>query len=488
MALNLLLTLFVPATMALLAYQLGKKSAKFAAYLVATGTIIDIILLLFLAPAIVGSGSYSESYYWLPLLGENLVFYVDGIGLSMAIVTLVVAFASTIYSIAYMDGRQNLNIYYSLLSLLIVGLVGVFITSNLLLFYFCWEFMLIPGYFIIGEWGYRNSYSVAFKFFIFTHAGAVFVLLGIGSVFMFTGSLDILSMGSALASIPPEILALILISFTFGFSVKMAVVPLHMWLPDAHSEAPAPMSALLSGVIIEAGAYAIFRISLQTIFPPILGTSFGDQFLLFLSLVGVVTAFFGAFIALVATDIKRIVAYSSISHMGYVMFGLSLFPLSNGVIGAIFHLVTHAVSKSLLFLAAGVIMHQTNERNLEMLGGLTQQMPSTALATGIASLSIAGVPAFACFISEFLIFISGFQRGLTSFVFNITSSLMIVVTVFSLAYSLRFFTKIFLGSPKQKDAKEASSYLKYPMFLLAVLTIILGIWPTPIIALISAAT
>ena len=162
-----------------------------------------------------------------------------------------------------MEAKKNLPVYYSLLSLLSVGLVGVFITSNFLLFYFCWELMLVPAYFIIGGWGYRDSYKAAFKLFIFTHAGAVFVLLGIGAIYITTGQSDMFAAQSALMD-PGlcETAKWVLLALTAGFAVKMAIVPVHMWLPDAHSEAPATMSALLSGVIISAGAYAILRLSL----------------------------------------------------------------------------------------------------------------------------------------------------------------------------------------------------------------------------------
>ena len=180
--------------------------------------------------------------------------------------------------------------------MLSVGIIGLFLTSNMIL-YFCWELMLVPAYFIVGEWGYRNSYRQALKLFIFTHAGAVFVLLGIGATYYITGQTDMLTAQSILATgANSEIAKWILIALTGGFAVKMAVFPVHMWLPDAHSEAPAPMSALLSGVIISAGAYAIIRMSFGMVFPSV-GVAFGTDFLHVLSVIGVVTAFFGPLLA-----------------------------------------------------------------------------------------------------------------------------------------------------------------------------------------------
>ena len=331
----LLLVLLLPTLGVPLVYLTGRKSAKAAALLVALIAIVNMALIFTTVPTVLNTAEhqYAESYSWIPILNSKFTLFVDGISAPLVIITLVLILVAAVYSINYMQGKKSLEVYYALLMLLSIGLVGVFITSNLLLFYFCWELMLVPAYFIIGGWGYRDSYRAAFKFFIFTHAGAVFVLLGIGAIFMVTNTTDMFQAQTALMTVSPDLVRWILLSLTAGFAVKMAVVPVHMWLPDAHSEAPASMSALLSGVIISAGAYAILRLSLATVFPAVAGTSFGIDFLHGLTIFGVVSAFFGSFIALVETDIKRIIAYSSIAHMGYVMFGLSLFPSAAPAIG-----------------------------------------------------------------------------------------------------------------------------------------------------------
>jgi NADH-quinone oxidoreductase subunit M len=401
-----------------------------------------------------------------------------------------------------MAGKKHLPVYYALLCMLSVGLVGVFITSNLLLFYFCWELMLVPAYFIIGEWGYRDSYKQAFKFFIYTHAGAVFVLLGIGATYIATGTTDMFQAQAALMTASSTLVKWILIALTAGFAVKMAVIPVHMWLPDAHSEAPAPMSALLSGVIISAGAYAILRLSLGMVFPAV-GITFGTNFLHALAIVGVLSAFFGSFIALVATDIKRLIAYSSIAHMGYIMFGLSLFPAnaaagtvvllasSLAITGTVLHIVSHALSKGLLFLGAGGVMHQTEKRDIRKMGGLASKMPFTAVSSTIAALSIGGAPPFACFISEFLIFVGAFQIIHVDSFYIIPTALMLIATVLSLAYMLRFTSKVFLGQPKDEEGEEekktieVSNYMKLSFAILVVLIILVGIYPTFFLNLIQ---
>ena len=502
MAYSLLLVFLLPTLGVPLAYAAGRKSPKAAAILVALIALANIGLVLTTVPTILNSTDhrYIESYYWIPMLQSEFTLFVDGISASMAIITSVLIIVAALFSINYMEGKKNLAVYYALLSLLSIGLVGVFITSNLLLFYFCWELMLVPAYFIIGGWGYREPYRAAFKFFVFTHAGAVFVLLGIGAIYMVTGATDMFQAQAALMGFP-EIARWILLALTAGFAVKMAVVPVHMWLPDAHSEAPSSMSALLSGVIISAGAYAILRLSLATVFPTVAGTTFGVDFLHGLTIFGVISAFFGSFIALVETDIKRIIAYSSIAHMGYVMFGLSLFPagapivggaivITAAITGTILHLINHAVSKGLFFLSAGSVMHQTEERDIREMGGLAGKMSFTAVSSTIAALSIAGAPPFACFISEFLIFVGAFEVISVDGFYLLPTIFMLIATVFSLAYSLRYISRVFLGQPKNSEKKivDVPNWMKLAMAILVIFVIVLGIWPTFFVDLINTVT
>ncbi len=523
MAISLLLIFLLPILSVPFVYIAGKKSSKAAGTLVALVGIANIGLVLTTLPTVLTNSIYTESYAWIPVLNSHFSLFLDGISASIAIVTLVLITAAAVFSIRYMESRKNLPVYYSLLSLLSVGLVGVFITSNFLLFYFCWELMLVPAYFIIGGWGYRDSYKAAFKLFIFTHAGAVFVLLGIGAIYITTGQSDMFAAQSALmAPGVAETAKWILLALTAGFAVKMAIVPVHLWLPDAHSEAPATMSALLSGVIISAGAYAILRLSLATVLPAIQlnDAAFASNFLHGLAIFGVISAFFGAFIALVETDIKRIIAYSSIAHMGYVLFGLSLFPsaialtLAQGAnsatqaaltltgivaasvatIGTVLHIVNHAVSKGLFFLSAGSVMHQTEERDVRKMGGLIGKLPFTGVSSIVAALSIAGSPPFACFWSEFFIFVGAFEIISIDPFYTIPTVFMLIATVLSLAYSLRFTNKVFLGQPKTESSDgsngrklvDVPNSMKIAMGILVVFVVILGVYPTSFIHLIKA--
>jgi NADH-quinone oxidoreductase subunit M len=485
---TLLLTLFLPALALPIVFLIGKKSPKMAAILIASVALADIALLCITVPIVLDPATghkYVESYYWIPVLHSSFTLFVDGISLSMAIITLILILAAALFSINYMQDKKGLAEYYALLTLLSIGLVGVFITSNLMFFYFCWELMLVPTYFIIGGWGYKEPYRAAFKFFIFTHAGAVFVLLGIGAIFMITGSLDMFQAQAALMTANPELVKWVLLSLTAGFAVKMAAVPVHMWLPDAYSEAPAPMSALLSGVITGAGAYAMLRVSFGTVFPAVGATDFGNQFLYGLAVLGILSAFFGSLIALVENDIKRIIAYSSIAHMGYVLFGLSLFPIPAAITGTVLHLINHGVSKGLFFLSAGTIVKSLKVRDIRKMGGLAGQMPVTATCSTAAALSIAGIPPFACFISELLIFVGAFQKINNDNFYILPVALMLIVTVLSLAYVVRYVGHVFFGPSNIEKLPRIPFFMKLSMIMLTVLVVVLGIWPAFFINLIT---
>jgi NADH-quinone oxidoreductase subunit M len=484
-----------------LVYLVGRKSAKWAAILIALIALVTLSLILTTVPTILNSVDhrYVESYTWIPVLNSQFTLFVDGISLSMAIITMVLVLAASLYSINYMEGKKNLAVFYALIELLFVGLVGVFITSNLLFFYFCWELMLVPAFFIVGGWGYKDSYKASFKFFVFTHAGAVFVLLGIGAIYMTTKSIDLFQAERLLLTQNPDVVRWILISLTAGFAVKMAIFPVHLWLPDAYSEAPAPMSALLGGVLTSAGAYAIIRISMETVFPAVIGTSFGADFLHGLAVFGVISAFFGSLVALAETDLKRIIAYSSISHMGYILFGASLFYTPSGgllqsaMTGTVLHIVTHGISKGLFFFSAGAVMNSLSIRNIRDMGGLAGKMPVTGTASATAALSLAGAPPFACFISEFFIFMGAFQMIPLDSFYVWPTALMLIATVLSLAYSLRFVSSVFLGPSKMSEGEGEKKSLEVPRFMLlgmiilVVLVIVIGIYPSLFMNLINSA-
>jgi NADH-quinone oxidoreductase subunit M len=459
-----------------------------------------MVLLLTTVPTIMQASNhvYIEPHKWITNLGGNqgagyplgisFTLFVDGISLPIALVTLLLTAVIAIYSPRYFGEKHNHDAgYYPLLMGFVVGLVGVFISSNLLVFYFSWEGMLIPAYFLVGGWGYNRPARTAFKFFIFTHAGAVFVLLGIGAVYWFTLTptnthafvIDILyiQQNNSLSGVPLDAMRWILIAFTIGFAIKMGVFPVHQWLPSTYTDSPSPISSLLGGVVTSAGAYAILRICLLTILPPINSTPLASNYLHALSIVGVVSAFYGGFIALVRTDIKHILSYSSISQMGYLMFGLSLFPIQAALTGVVMQIVNNAATKGMLFLGAGADINQVKSKDVREMGGLAGQMPWTSTTTVTAALCLGGIPPLACFYSELLIFLGAFQKIATDAFYIWTTVFMLVTLMVSLAYVLRFIARVHFGTPNHAVVKEVPASMIFAMVVLVLVIIIIGVWP-----------
>ena len=499
----LLAGLLIPVIMAPIIYIAEKNSKK-------TGLAL-LLLESLVVPALYSyafffkkteSGMYVEQYEWINLITPQaakikFTLFIDGLSYILALTTSVLFFFSALYSAGYITREKPA--FYALLSLLFTGLLGVFISANLLAFYIFWEFMLIPSYFIIARWGYRDPAKIAFKFFIFTHTGAIFIIVALGLLAMLTGGqgLELFQIKLIYDKIL-DFWIYIFAFLTFGFAVKMAVFPVHTWLPDAHGEAPAPMSSLLSGIIIEAGAYAILRISFLTILASnpnlIANPATASDILVPLALLGVVTAFYGGFMALKEIDVKRVIAYSSIAHMGYILAGeaAGTYALLAGanplaLFGVAFHLVAHAWSKGLFFLVGGSVMHQTHKRDITKMGGLMDKMPYTGIAGVLSIFSIAGAPPLPCFISEFMIIAGIAAIASLNSQFLYVAVLMAVATLVSAAYSLRYFWQVFWykeAAPKI-EAEEANKWMIAGMLGLGAFIILLGFMPWIVLSLVK---
>jgi len=422
-------------------------------------------------------------------IGFSLV--ADNLSFPIAAVIFVLSLAAIMYSFGYMKKYENQGAYYALLVLYIAGMVGVVLAGDLVQFYVFWELMLIPSYFIIAKWGSKpNAVKIAFKYFIFTHVGAMAILIGIGGLWVYGGSFNIATLiAGGLSGAGPTIIRMLTILLMLGFSVKMAIFPLHTWLPDTHGEAPTPISAILSGVMIETAAYAILRICQDIIGEPGMG---GWMRWVLIGL-AVFTMLYGGLMALAQKDTKRLFAYSSISQMGYIFFGLGTFTLF-GSTGSMFHIVSHALAKGSLFMVAGVLMTQIDHhkgRDIKKLGGLGLKMPITAIVALIAALSLAGLPPLAGFMSEWIIFGGGLELaslGPTSAALGIVAMIFAILsTALTATYVLLFMKNVFLGPPKEefKDVKDPSPYMWIPLVILAVLSFIIGILPKSVLVFIS---
>lgn len=422
-------------------------------------------------------GGVQEFYNWSPigLFGFN----ADGLSLPILFTIALLCTLMSIYSIPYMqhiigENRSQFGLYYALLLLYSLGMMGAVLATNLVEFYLFFELMLIPSYFLIAKWGYGDRDRISFMYFMWTHIGALAFLAGILSVGYLSGyQFDLAKIASS--SIPSSMRIWVVGLMVVGLLVKMAAFGLHIWLPHAHAEAPTPISALLSPAMIGIGGYAIVRLVMG-----ILPSAFFDISLV-LAIWAVVTMFYGGAMALVQDDIKRLLAYSSVSQMGYILLGLASFQLL-GVSGSMFQYVTHGLGKGILFMVAGTIIMQAHGlRSIGKMGGLASKMPITATAAIIGFLTIMGIPPTAGFISEFLIFEGSFRNALTlqSMLRIGLSFLGVASTALTAGYSLWTVKRIFFGKLPDELANvtEAPGVVTGCLLVLAAVSLILGIYP-----------
>ena len=463
----------------LLRNRIGDNAGKIA--VVISGFAAVLMIFPFFRVMVEGGSAY-EGMIWSNLLGE-FGLKLDGIAFPITFAVVVLGFLSVVYAVGYTAHAHNKPSFFANLLLFLVGMQWVTLATNLIEFFIAWELMLVPSYFLILFWGLPETRKrTALKFWLYTQSGAVCILIGFGLLYFLSGatSFELATIQALLATYigASDLLKLIFILLAAGFLVKMAVFPIHWWLPPVHAEAPTPISVLLSGAMIETGAYALVRFGTITLGPAAASLSF------MVAALGVITMFYGGFMALVQKDIKRLLAYSSVSQMGYVLFALGTFTVY-GVSGGMFHLINHAFSKGLLFMVAGTVMHQTGIRNVDKLGGLSNKMPITAFMAAIGMLSIAGSPPLSGFASEWMMFLGGFHAavppgGETVFWnFIILSILAVSSSILSAGYMLRFFWKVFLGPhpDELEGTKEGPRWMTIPMVVLGFLIVLFGIFP-----------
>jgi len=463
----------IPAVTGLLIYLTRKWLREGLGWLATAATSVSFLLLLSLVPQLMenhqtGQGPLLFTYSWIEPISVNFGFLIDMVSLPIGLVVAFVSVVSCLYSIKFMEGKPGRAIYYACLLLFATGMIGVILSEDLIQFYLFWELMLIPSYLLIEFWGEsERRTSIAFKYFIFSHVGALSMLLGILSIYVYTGTFELMLLPLKSSLIPLSILPIIFTLLLFGFFVKLAVFPVHAWLPDTYSEAPTPVAVMLSGLAIKCGAYGIVRIIFLTFGQTVLQASN------FLAIPGIVTMVYGGVMALAQTDMKRLLAFSSISQMGYILFGFGT-TSTLGIQGGLLHIVSHAICKSLLFMCVGSIARQTGTRDIRKLGGLIQKMPTTTIACFIGALSLVGIPPLNAFWSEWMIFGGGISSGKILITFIGAASTMITA-----GYYLRFLWSISFGPvPKNlSNVKQAPLLLRIPTVILATTSVLLGILP-----------
>ncbi len=406
---------------------------------------------------------------WVPPMG--IVLAIDGFNLLVAMIVAGLSALIVIYSFAYMERDTGLDQYYTLLFLVLAGMMGITLTGDIFNLYVFFEIMAIASYALVAFRRKWQSIEGSIKYMIVSSFGTSLILIGIALLYSMFGTLTIADLMQKLPLEQVSNLFVPLALFVTGFGIKIAMVPLHMWMPDAYQAAPSAVSALLSGATGAVGVYAMTRVVYM------LYGAFGVG-ILFIVL-GLVSMVLGGLMALVQIDLKRLLAYSGISQMGYTLLGLGLGTVL-GIQGALFHLFNNAIYKTLLFLVAGAVVYRVGTSNMDELGGLWKNMPKTAILFTIGGLAISGVPPFNGFASKWTIYMAGVELGelgyWPGYLFTIVALIMSALT---LAYFLKAINSIFLG-PRPKhmsDVKEIPLSMMIPIVILAALCVVFGVLP-----------
>ena len=490
------LLLIVPLIGTVLTIAGGKRYAKWVSVIFALISLVlsSILVLHFLPDSFIAfdydsTGRFFafEMYSWAPSLGLNYIVGVDGLSAPLVFLTQLLVLMGLIYS---WKKEERPHQFFGLILLIGLAITGVFISLDLFLFFIFWELVLIPMYFFIAIWGGPNRHYASIKFLVYTHVGSVIMLLGIFALYLSSGVVTgdgtrtfnmILYLEAAQADSLFLTMGLqipLFIAFLFGFGVKMPMVPFHTWLPDAHVEAPTAGSVILAGLLLKMGGYGIFRISLG-----ILPEATKELWWL-LAVFGIVSIVYAAFICLAQTDLKRLVAYSSISHMGFVLLGAATMTEA-GIAGGIFQMFNHGLITAVLFMLAGSVKHATGTREIPELSGLAKVMPKFSLILIIGFLASMGMPGLNGFVSEFLVFLGTYKmfNAIEMGKLIIIPLLGIIVTA---AYYLWTLHRVTLGELKEslKNVVDIPRHEVIPLAILTFMIILFGLYPTPVVGVI----
>ncbi|WP_462248806.1 complex I subunit 4 family protein [Ekhidna sp.] len=442
-----------------------------------------------------GAFQFVEKSNWINMsfgsIGSLSIEYFIGVdGISMPLVVLS-SFVLLIGVVSSWNIKEKAKGYYILYLLLSSSIIGCFISLDFFLFYLCFEFMLLPMFFLIGIWGGKRRAYASIKFFLYTLLGSLFILVvmialylsvvdGDANTFSLVQMLDgSYADGSVLDPSSKQLIfgysarAVAFIFLIIGFGIKLPAVPVHTWLPDAHVEAPTPISVVLAGLLLKVGAYGLFRIA-YGIFPDI-----AVQYASIVAVVGVISILYGGMNALAQRDLKRMVAYSSVSHMGFVLVGLASLT-TIGFSGAYFHMISHGLISPALFLIAGVIYDRTGNRKMENFSGLASKMPQYTFFMAVFFFAGLGLPGLSGFVGELMVLMGAFGSSQLSYWIGISATLGIAV---SAAYFLWTIQRMFYGNYFVRDSSWDSNMIdltsreKLMLIPLALLVIALGIFP-----------
>lgn len=414
-----------------------------------------------------GTLVYSVGSWKLPI---GIALVLDGLAAFMLITVNLIAFSVSIYSISYMKRFTSKWKFYTLFLLMVAGMNGVVVTGDIFNLFVFLEIASVASYALVAFGTERHELEAAFKYTVMSTVGSLFILLGIAFLYSYTSTLNMADMANVLAQKGmSNIVIMVSILFIMGFGLKAALVPFHAWLPDAHPSAPAPISAMLSGVLIKSlGIYTLCRF-----FYNIIGIN--SSFSSILMILGTLSMVIGVFLAIGQWDFKRLLAYHSISQIGYVILGIGLgTPL--GIIGGLFHLFNHSVFKSLLFLNSGAVEYATGTRDLKKMGGLMTKMPITGATSLVASMSIAGIPPFNGFWSKLIIIIAAVQANHLGYAFWAVLASILTLASFTKVMKYAFFGEL---RNRWSEVKEVPFFMKIAMVILALICVVGGVLLIP---------
>ncbi len=496
----LLQAVFLPLLLSPVAYILGRKMGPTPAMWFTFAVLLYATILIIQAAIV---GTVEEHYPWTEMFGE-FGFLLDGLASPFAIMIYVLSTILVPYSKPYMihifhkqykeeqkeiqssSGQSTVvestsltnyvnaksGLYFALYLVFAMGMLGTVLATNLIEFFIFFEIMLLPAFFLIALWGDGPRRRISLMFFFWTHAGAVVLLLGLLMIGLTIGSFDFADIDES--KIPQDIVLVSAVAIAIGLGVKLAAFMFHIWLPYVHGAAPTPISALLSPAMIGIGAYGIFRLIVE-----FLPSAFEDLAIWF-HIWGLVTMIYGGAMALMQDDLKRLLAYSSISQMGYILFGIGSIS-ALGMAGAEMMYITHALGKGILFMMAGIIIVKVGTRSITKLGGLAGKMPITAVCAVIGALTIMGIPPTSGFMGEWILFFGALETAIEegSTIRAVTFGLGLIATALTMAYILWMLKRVFFGKTPEhlENVKEGSWYMLAPMMLLAGFTIVVGIYP-----------
>ncbi|MBN2215082.1 MAG: hypothetical protein JW723_12640 [Bacteroidales bacterium] len=426
-----------------------------------TITLLVFLTLLILSLFYLFAGSQASFVYhiggWKPVNGVPIAicFLLDPFSGFMLIIINMMAFLSTLYSVSYMTRYTGENYYYTLFAIMVAGLNGVVITGDLFNLYVFLEVTVIASYALVAFGTEKEELEASFKYQVLGGMATALILFSIGMIYWYTKTLNIFDISAILKdSSDYKLIEFTQLMLIAGFGLKAAIMPFHGWLPDAHSSAPSPISAMLSGVVIKAaGLYVIFRLFFNMFeISYVIG--------IIITVIGTLSMVVGVFLAIGQWDLKRLLAYHSISQMGYVILGVGMGMLilsRNGsealaalaITGGLFHLINHAVFKGLLFLNAGSIEYRLNTRDLKHMGGLSASMPLTYSTSLGASMAISGIPPFNGFFSKLIIIVAAIQAR-----YYVLALLAVVVSIITLASFLKFQRYAFYNTKVEHEKKK----------------------------------